>query len=198
MSWFSARSEKDALARVYGDLVKRELGLNRPATFKDLRHSNNPIIRNAADYYRRKARYRYLPDFLGLVRWIPFALKKTPLYRFTKWLENTDGITLQLGAKTGFFTWYFIRRQTGSYYEAERIWNKTVGVKDLPNRAVNRSIQPGDFVNTQDIVALYESVAKELELQRFTPDDPLTSRLFDQGGTLSQPRLYTQAAGRAI
>lgn len=183
LSAFSAWWEKSSTVRVYQKVVQQELQLDRPIKFSDLKKSANPIIRNAADYYSLKSLVRYIPDAFGLIRFVPAVTQYVPfIHKFIKplHLEKIDGVAALLGAKSAYFTWYFIKRQTGSHYELARIWNKTEGIKYPPNRAVNQNINPGELVTQDDIIALYRNVAKEQNLPDFTLDDPLTSRVFEQ------------------
>ena len=183
MSAFSAWWEKSSTVRVYQKVVQQELQLDRPIKFSDLKKSSNPIIRHAAEYYSLKSLVRYIPDMFGLIRFVPSVTQYAPfIHKFVKplHLEKIDGIAAVLGAKSAYFTWYFIKRQTGSHYELTRIWNKTEGIKEAPNRAVNQNINPGELVTQDDIIALYRNVAKEQNLPDFTLDDPLTSRVFEQ------------------
>ena len=186
ISGFSTWWEKETLVRVYEKALQQELGKD-VITYKDLSHSKNPIIKNAADYYDRKAMWRMAPDFLGLIKWVPALSKKMggeagPLYKATQWIEKSDfsGIDLALGGKTAYFLWYFIERQTGGHYALLRIWNKTEGVKEEHNRLVNQNVHPGELVTQEEITGLYREVAQDRKLRDFTTDDPLTGRIFEQ------------------
>ena len=228
LSLFGAWAEKNQVMRVYGDLVSIEQ--NKPKSelrYKDYKNSDNPMIQDSAKYYGRKAWYRFLPDLVGLVRFLPYIIfnaqeqgigsknyfkvpeDKQLLYnkssRVAGFLRNiakhADGIKMLMGAKTIFFHWYFSSRQTGSFYEAKNIWNKTEGIAHIPNRALNENVQAGEFVTQQDIRSLYVNLREEnpnMKLAEFTQDDPLASRIFDQTARYMNhtymPRLYKMNA----
>lgn len=196
ISKFSSWWEKGMVVRTYEDLVRTEFDLSGAVTFKDLQKSKNPIVQEATHYYSRKALIRALPDLTGLIRWIPklyYLLQgKAPsnstnasgldklMYNLS---ENVDGMKMLLGMKTIFFSWYFFERETGSFYEAQNLWNKTEGIKNLPNRGLNQNVQPGEFVRWQEIRTLYERFREEqpkMGLAEFTTHDPLTTRVFEQ------------------
>lgn len=201
ISQFSAWWEKSTVVRTYEDLIRTELNISGQVKFSDLKKSKNPIVKEAADYYGRKSVIRMLPDFAGLIRWVPriyFGIQQAR-YGQDGWAEKSKdsatakfmwqvadkikGIPLLIGLKTFFFSWYFLERQTGSFYESENIWNKTEGVAKVPNRALNQNILPGEFVTRQEIATLYVRFREEnpgFGLQNFTPDDPLSSRVFEQ------------------
>lgn len=144
---------------------------------------------------------RLLPDFTGLIRWVPklYFMNKRRMHGKDGWslpenknkadnlmwnaAEYLDGIRMLLGFKTIFFSWYFLERQTGSFYEAENLWRKTEGVNSLPNRGLNQNVLPGEFVTRQEIATLYQRFRDEnpqFGLANYTPDDPLASRNFEQ------------------
>lgn len=203
LSNFSGWAEKSQVERVYGKLAEIEFGKSsKELKFNDLKKSTNPMLREAAEYYGKKSFIRSFTDLFGLVRLIPFLAYKAE----DKWgnpnskklINNTDkglgkvlngianfgeGIKLLMFAKTFFFQWYFSSRQTGSFYEAKEIWNITEGIASSPNRALNENKLPGEFVTRQQIATLYERFREEnpkMNLEQFTPDDPLTSRVFEQ------------------
>lgn len=183
LSYYSAWLDEKAAVRTYEKAVKEELNLDRPVTFSDLSKSNNPIIHDTAAYYSEKAFQRAWPDAFGLVRFVPLAAKALmgeKGYEATKALEAIPGTTLGLGMKSFFFSWYFTSRKTGTNYEMVRIWNKTEGVSERPNRALNQGVNPGELVTSEDITALYEAYRNDYQKRDFTVDDPLTARLFEQ------------------
>ncbi len=194
ISKFSSMSEKDMVVRTYGTLARQELGIhNREIKFSDLKKVSNPIVREAVDYYSKKSLYRFLPDFTGLVRWVPlvaFAVSpklksENSLLSKALWTvaEKIDGIKLLLGSKTAYFAWYFTNRQTGSFYQVENLWNKTEGIANNSNRLVNQNTLTGDFVTRLEVARLYEEFRKEnpdMKMEQFTPDDPLTNVVFEQ------------------
>lgn len=185
LSYLSNWDDKIRTVRTYEKLVKEELGLDRPVVFSDLKRSNNPMIRDTAEYYARKSLYRLIPDFFNFIRFIPLGAKAlgTKAYNFTQPLEEVPGITASLGLKAVYFGWYFTERQTGSHYVLLNLWNKTEGVSNMSNRALNQNFEPGDFIRWQEVRKLYECLRKEqpqMKLAEFTPDDPLTSRVFEQ------------------
>ena len=194
ISKFSTSSERDTVVRTYENLAREELGItNRAIKFDDLKRMKNPIVREAVDYYSKKSWYRSLPDFAGLVRLVPLAIfAAIPKLKDAKgflskalWTvaKKVDGVKLLLGAKTGYFAWYFTHRQTGSFYQAEELWNKTEGQINPENREVNQNTQAGNFVTQLEISTFYEEFRKEnlnLKLAQYTPQDPLSSRIFDQ------------------
>lgn len=183
ISKYSAWWEKKSLVQIFEDYVKQEQSLSH-VSYNDLKRSKNPIIQRATSYYDRKDKYRTLPDYLGLIRVVPLIGrllgKESKFYWATKWLEGVSGVQLGLGAKTAFFTWYFVERQTGGYYQFKRIWNKTEGVLNPDNRNVNQSTIPGELVTQEEIAKVYREVAHDRGLQDFSPDDPLTGRIFAQ------------------
>lgn len=203
LSSFSGWAEKSQVERVYGKLAEIEFGKDsKELKFNDLKKSKNPMLREAAEYYGKKSFIRSFTDLFGLVRWVPLLaysgqekfgkdggekLIETPNKGAGKLLGGManfgDGIKLLMFAKTFFFQWYFGSRQTGSFYEAKEIWNITEGISSSPNRALNENRLPGEFVTRQQIATLYERFREEnpeLGLEQFTPDDPLTSRVFEQ------------------
>lgn len=193
LSYFSSWWERNKVVSTYKELVQAELPAAREVNFGDLKRSKNPIVHEAAGYYNKKAWLRAMPDFLGLIRIIPLiAFSKKPSLMtdnsrtssaLWKIAEKMDGMNLLLGAKTMFFTWYAFARQTGSFYAAENLWNKTEGIRDLTNRTMNRNVLPGEFVRWQEIRSLYEALREEqpqMKMAEFTINDPLTSRIFEQ------------------
>lgn len=190
LSFFSSWWERNKVVSTYKELVQAELAGPREVNFTDLRKSKNPIVHEAARYYYKKAWYRALPDLTGLIRLIPLAffifkpeLKDKPNHPLWKIAEQMDGMNLLLGTKTMFFTWYAFARQTGSYYAAENLWNKTEGIQNLSGRTMNQNVLPGEFVRWQEIRSLYEALREEqpaMKLAEFTINDPLTSRMFEQ------------------
>lgn len=201
LSAFSAWAEKSQVTRVYGDLANIEFGKSKgELKFDDLKKSENPMLRDAAEYYGKKSFLRSATDYAGLLSSVPmavYAAEKKGLIN-TDYLKNTgsgvgkvldslasfgNGIKALMFAKTFFFQWYFSSRQTGSFYEAKNIWNKTEGVANIPNRALNENVQAGEFVTQQDIRSLYVNFREEnpnMKLAEFTQDDPLASRIFEQ------------------
>lgn len=203
LSSFSGWAEKNQVERVYGKLAEIEFGkTEKELKFTDLKRSKNPMLREAAEYYGRKSFLRSAADWFGLIRLIPLAVYSGQ----NKWQKDTskhyinntdkgvgkflngiakfgDGIKFLMFAKTGFFQWYFGSRQTGSFYEVKEIWNITEGISTSPNRARNENRLPGEFVTRQQIATLYERFREEnpdMNMEQFTPDDPLTSRVFEQ------------------
>ena len=201
ISLFSTNVEREKVLRTYRNLASDELGISSESVkFNDLKKVKNPIVREAVDYYSKKSWRRMVPDFAGLIRVIPliafaaFPKLKTKDESLGKWgkkvgnllwtiAEKIDGIKLLLGAKTAYFAWYFTNRQTGSFYQAESLWDKTEGISTDSNRQVNQNVLTGDFVNQLEIARLYEEFRKEqpeMKLEPYTPNDPLTNRIFEQ------------------
>ena len=183
LSRYSYWLEKREMQRSYGGIVQEELGLTRPATFEDMKRSQNPIIRDTAHYYTKKNLWRSLPDLAGLIRVVPFILgavsQKARESNFVQALKLIPGIKLGLGMKTAFFGWYFASRQTGTNYALRRIWDKTEG--QAPNlRSFNHGVLTGELVNSEEITKLYSEYTKDYEKREFTVNDPLTGRIFEQ------------------
>lgn len=218
ISLYSSSTERDMVLRTYKDIAKAELGINdRDIKFRDLKRVKNPIVKEAVDYYTKKSIRRALPDFVGLIRWIPKILfhfnkdlrgmggvdgdsKLTKTLWFVA--EKIDGIAALLGSKTFYFVWYFTNRQTGSFYQVEKLWNKTEGITNDSNREVNQNVLTGDFVNRLEIARLYEEFRKEnpsLRMGQFTVNDPLTNRVFEQTSRYLnhsyQSKLFTISEG---
>jgi hypothetical protein len=196
ISLLSNWDDKNRMVRTYEKLVKDELGLNREVKLNDLLQSKNPIVKDAATYYNKKSILRTMPDFTGLIRWLPtlagggknltetgVAKENTSsLYKATEFLEYAPGTTLAAGAKTAYFGWYFSERRTGSHYNIMELWNKTEGLSKT-NHDVNKNVQAGEYVKWQEIRTLYENFRKEhlhLKLEEFTIDDPLSGHVFEQ------------------
>lgn len=185
LSYLSNWDDKSRTLRTYEKLVKEEFSLDRAVTFDDLKHSQNPIIRDTASYYSRKALYRLIPDFFNFIRFVPRALGLLGegAYKATKPLEDIPGITMSLGVKGLYFGWYFTERIEGSHYALKGLWNKTEGVTTSSNRQINQNVEPGTFVRWGEVSKLYTYFCQEhpqMNLSVFTPDDPLTSRVFEQ------------------
>ena len=205
LSTFSGWAEKSQVQRVYGKLAEIEFSKSEAnISFSDLKKSKNPMLREAAEYYGKKSLIRSGTDLFGLVRWFPLLAYGAqdkfgkPENESSKLINNKDkgagkllngmanfgdGIKLLMFAKTFFFQWYFSSRQTGSFYESKNIWNMTEGVSSAPNRALNENVDSGEFVTRQHITKLYQRFREEnmdMNLQEFTPDDPLASRIFEQ------------------
>ncbi len=192
LSWFSGWAEKEQVKRTFGDIASVEFKKPKAElNLKDLRKSKNPLLREAASYYGKKAFLRSITDFAGLLRWVPFLIYKVQDKGVlgTKFLKATeenklinhssgekstrlgrnlnrvekfgDGIKALMFAKTFFFQWYFSSRQTGSFYEAKNIWNITEGIATAPNRALNENTDTGEFVTRQHITKLYQRFQEE-------------------------------------
>lgn len=185
LSYLSNWDDKSRTVRTYEKLVKEEFDLDRAVTFSDLKHSSNPIIRDTAAYYSRKALYRIIPDLFNFIRFVPLAAK--PLgdkaYSALRIMEEIPGLTVSLGAKALYFGWYFTERIEGSHYALKKLWNKTEGISTNTNRQINQNVEPGEFVRWGEISKLYTYLRQEhpqMGLAPFTQDDPLTSRVFEQ------------------
>lgn len=175
--------EQEKLTRVYEKALKQEFGVDK-VTKEHLKTSTNPIIRDSAEYYGRKAKYRMAPVFLGLIHAIPMVAKwfgedKAP-YKATKFLEEFSGSDASLGGMAAYYVWYFAKRQRGPFYQLDDLWDQTEGITSAENRSINRGVNPGTLVTSEKITKLYDEVSKEQNLPAFEVTDPLTNRIFDQ------------------
>ncbi len=213
ISLISSWIEKRENEQLYGDYVKEEKGLSQRAGFKELRKSKNPIIADATAYYARKSRYRMLPNILSFGRVIPAIVRlfdkngfdnNPDKYKWARSLaEKWQGIKISNAGWAAYFTWYIVARKTGSHYEFRRIWDKTEGFSQLPNRALSHGAQPGEEVTRGDISTLYGNLVQESHqkssglkpLIPLGPNDPLTNKLFDRIASYLNynyiPKLFT-------